>query len=261
MTSVEATRRLEWSGGRLTKMERGEWVRPNPRDIRDLCDLYGVTDDRRREYLIGLAKQGRERGWWHAYRNMLSEEYSTYIGLEAGAAALFVVQLVAVPGILQTEEYARAVAAGGPAEINADQIDRRVEIRRERQKLLTRDDDPLRVWAVLDEAALHREIGGRDVMRAQLQQLVEMADLARVTIQVVPFGSGAHAATSGAFTVLQFPEPEDPDAVYVETPAGELFIEVPAEVARFQVAFQRLQACALSPEASIRMIADIAATT
>lgn len=260
MTSVEATRRLEWSGGRLTKMERGEWVRPNPRDIKDLCDLYEVADQRRRDYLITLAKQGRERGWWHAYRNMLSEEYSTYIGLEAGAASVFIAELAVMPGLLQTEDYARAVIDGGPAEITEEQAQRRIGLRMERQKLVTRDDDPLRVWVVMDEAALRREVGGPEVMRAQLRHICELARLAKVTVQVIPFGVGAHAAVSGAFAILQFPESEDPDAVYVETPAGELFVEVPDEVDRFHVAFRRLHAGALSPSASIDMIAEIAAS-
>lgn len=261
MTSVEATKRLEWSGGRLTKMERGEWKLPNPRDIRDLCDLYGVTDERRRDYLITLARQGRERGWWHAYRDMLSEEYTTYIGLEAGAATVFVVDLVVIPGLLQTEEYAHAVMLGGPAEITTEQIKRRVDLRVERQKLITRHDDPLRLWVVIDEAALRREVGTPEVMRGQLVHICELAELARVTIQVIPFKAGAHAATSGAFSILEFPEPEDPDAVYVENPAGELFVELPAEVEIFHTAYRRLQATALSPEASIEMIAAYAADT
>ncbi|KAB2347546.1 helix-turn-helix domain-containing protein [Actinomadura rudentiformis] len=261
MTSVEATKRLEWGGGKLTKMERREWVRPNPRDIQDLCDLYGVTDERQREYLITLARQGRERGWWHSYRDMLSEEYTTYIGLEAGAATVFVADLVVIPGLLQTEAYARAVVVGGPAEITAEQIDRKVKLRMERQKLITRPDDPLRLWVVIDEAALHREVGSSDVMREQLNHICELAALARVTVQVIPFKAGAHAAASGAFAILQFPEEEDPDAVYVENPAGELFVELPDEVERFHTAYRRLQATALSHEASINLITDYAAKT
>lgn len=265
LTSVEATRRLEWSGGRLTKMERGEWVRPNPRDVRDLCELYGVTDERRRDYLVNLAKQGRERGWWHPYRSMMSEEYSTYIGLEAGADTVFTFDQV-VNGLVQTEDYARALLMDGPAEISAEQVQRRVTLRMERQKLITHDDDPLRVWMVLDEAALRREVGGAAVLRGQLRHLLELAKLARVTVQVIPFSKGAHAAVTGAFTVLRFPEPEDPgavdpDAVYVETPAGELFVEDPEEVGRFQIAFQRLQAAAMDPRDSLAFIAACAADT
>jgi hypothetical protein len=258
MTSVEATKRLEWSGGRLTKMERGEWVRPNPRDIKDLLDLYGVTDPRKREDLITMAKEGREKGWWHAYRQMMSEEYTTYVGLEAGAESVSTFDQV-MNGLLQTEDYARALLLDGPAEITAEQVDKRIDVRARRQELLTREDNPLRLWAVMDEAALRRQVGGRDVLRAQLQHVLNLAELARVTVQVIPFSAGAHAAVTGAFSILGFPEREDPDAVYVETPAGELFVEDLEEVGRFQIAFQRLQATALRPGDSLDLMVAVAA--
>lgn len=254
LTSVEATRRLEWSGGRLTKMERGEWVRPNPRDIKDLCDLYGVTDPRRREYLVNLAREGREHGWWHAFRKMMTEEYSTYIGLEAGAETVFAFDQI-MNGLIQTPDYARGLLVDGAAEIDAESVQRRVDLRMERQKLITRTDEPLRLWAVMDEAALHRLVGGPEVMQAQLRHVLELAALARVTVQIIPFSKGAHASVTGSFSILRFPEPEDPDAVYVETPAGELFVEEPEEVGRFQIAFQRLLATALDPGDSLAMIA------
>ena len=177
MTSVEATKRLDWSSGRLTRMERGEWVRPNPRDIRDLLDLYEVNDERKREYLLTLAREGRQRGWWHPYREMLSERYSTYIGLEADAASVLTFEPLMIPGLLQTADYARGLLAGGPSEHGTDEIEKRVEIRLERQKLLTRDDDPLRLWAVMDEAVLRRSMGGPDVARGQLGHLVELSTL------------------------------------------------------------------------------------
>lgn len=261
MTSVDATKRLEWSSGRLTKMERGEWERPNPRDIRDLCDLYEVTDEDEREELITLAREGRERGWWHPYKRMLSDAYTTYIGLEEGAASVFRFDPSVITGLIQTEAYARAVILGGPAELAADQVEQRVQVRARRQELLTRGQDALRLWAVLDEAALHRQVGGRDVMRAQLEYLIELSKLAKVTLQIVPFDVGAHAGVMGGFSILRFPEPADPDAVYVENPAGELFVEVSEEVEQFQTAFQRLQAQALSPEATITMIATTVAQT
>jgi transcriptional regulator with XRE-family HTH domain len=261
LTSVEVTKRLEWGGGRLTKMERGEWVRPDIGTIRTLLDLYGVTDPDRREKILNIARQARERGWWNSYKSMLSEEYTTYIGLEAGAASVYVADLVVIPGLLQTEDYARALTLGGPAEVAAEQVQRRVDIRTERQKLITRNSDPLRLWVIMDEAALRRRVGGSEVMRDQLHHICHLSELAKVTVQVIPFDIGAHAAVAGAFSILQFPEPEDPDAVYVETPAGELFVEVPDEVARFHTAYDRLQAAALDPGASISMIADYAAST
>jgi transcriptional regulator with XRE-family HTH domain len=260
MTSVEATKRLEWSSGRLTKMERGEWVLPNPRDIRDLCDLYGVTDERQRDYLITLAKEGREKGWWNAHKKDLPETFSHYIGLEAGAAELYVAHPVIIPGLLQTADYARATILGGPAEVDEAEAERRVEVRHERQQnLIFREDDPLRLYVVIDEAALRRQVGGPAVMRAQLEHLADLSKLAKVSIQVVPFGAGAHPAVAGSFSILKFPEPQDPDIVYVETVAGDLFVEEKEEVGDFDIAFRRLQMAALSPVDSIDMIAATAA--
>jgi transcriptional regulator with XRE-family HTH domain len=258
LTSAEATTRLGWGSGKLTRMERGEWVRPNPRDIADLCDLYGVNDDRRRDYLVTLAREGREHGWWHPYRTMLSEAYSTFIGLEAAASSSYTFDQVILPGLLQTEDYARAVILGGPTELGPEEIEQRVKIRMERQHLLTRDD-PIRIWCIFDEAALRRLVGGSDVMRHQLQHLLELGRQgAGVNLQVVPFAAGAHAGASGAFSILEFPEPEDPDAVYIDTPAGELFVEEREEVNRFQIAFEHLRATALSTTDTLTMIADVA---
>lgn len=255
LTAVDVDRRLDWTPGKLAKMERGVWQRPNPRDIRDLLDLYGVDDERRRDYFLMLAREGRERDWWHPYRKMLSERYSTYLGLEAGAASVLTFQSGMLPGLLQTADYARAIMRDGPAELSAEEIDARVEIRTARQDLLTREQDPLRLVAVLDEAVLHRRVGGDAAMRDQFQHLLDLADLPRVTIQVVLFAVGAHAGLSGPFTILEFPEPADPDAVFSDNIAGELLLEEPTDVARFKLAYQRLTAVAASPADSIAMIA------
>jgi transcriptional regulator with XRE-family HTH domain len=255
LTAVDVDRRLDWTPGKLAKMERGVWQRPNPRDIRDLCELYGVDDETRREKLITLARQGRERGWWHPYREMLSERYTTYIGLEAEAASVLTFQSGMVPGLLQTPDYATAVIHGGAHELDPPEVEARVAVRRVRQELLTRSDDPVRLVAVLDEAVLHRNVGGDQVMDEQLAQMHELAELPRVTVQVVPFAVGAHSGLGGPFTLLEFPEPQDPDAAYVENIAGELLIELPEDVAPFKVALRSLQAVALSPADSIAMIA------
>lgn len=258
MTAAQVAKDLSWAVGKLTKMERREWVRPNPRDIRDLCDLYGA-DPAKRQELETLAKEGRERGWWHPYSKMVSQAYSTYIGFEAGAAQLHVFEPMVIHGLLQTEEYARAIVAGGPNELSEEQIEQRVKIRAERQELLTREDDPLRLWVVMDEAALRRQVGGPEVTRLQLRHLLELSKLAKVTLQVTPYSTGAHPGVMGGFTILSFPEPEDLDAVYIETAAGQLFVEEPEEVSRFQIALQRLQAMALTPADSLRMIDDLSA--
>lgn len=261
LTAVDVDRQLDWTGGKLAKMERGVWVRPNPRDIKDLLDLYRVNDDAQRDYLLTLARQGRERGWWHPYRLMVSEAYSTYIGLEAEAASVLTFQSGMVPGLMQTPEYTRALLRNGPSELSAEEIELRVEIRTARQDLLTRKEDPLRLVAVMDEAVLHRPIGGDAVMQAQIDQLLELAELPRVTIQTLPYHIGAHPGLGGPFTILEFPEPVDPDAVYTENIAGELLLEEPKDVASFKLAFQRLNGVALSPSDSITMIARTRAKT
>jgi Domain of unknown function (DUF5753)/Helix-turn-helix domain len=254
LNAVDVDRRLDWTPGKLARMERGHWQRPSPRDIEDLLDLYEVTDERHRDYLLTLARQGRERGWWHRYREMLSRRYTTYIGLEAEAASVLTFESGMVPGLLQTDDYARAVIRGGPSELGSDEIEARVEIRRVRQELLTRPDDPVRLVAIIDEAVLHRRVGGDQVMQAQMERMLELAELPRVTIQVVPFDIGAHSGLGGPFTILEFPEPKDPDAIYVENIVGELLLEEPEDVAPFKVAYQRLTAVAASPADSIAII-------
>jgi hypothetical protein len=201
------------------------------------------------------AKEGRERGWWHPYREMLSETYTTMIGLEIEASTIRTFQLAVIPGILQTPGYANALMRRDPSELSAKEIDDRVEVRMKRQEILT-GNDPVRLWAVIDEAALIRSTGGDAVMRGQMRHLVEMAELPKVTLQVIPFSKGTHPGTKGPFTILEFPERDDPDAVYVENVAGELFIEEPEEVDRFRIAFERLTAVADSPEDTIAMMAQ-----
>lgn len=260
-TAKEIADVLEWQQSKLTHMERNEWKLPRVLDIRALLEVYGVTDERQREELINLARDGRQRGWWHAYREMLSENYSTYIGLEAEAAALLTYQPLVIPGLLQTDDYARAVIEAGPAEVDEAGILQGVEVRAERRSILF-GDDPVRLWAVIDEAALRRAAGGPEVMRAQLLRLGELARTARITLQVIPFSAGVHAgATAGSFTILQFPDEIDQDAVYIDTFAGELFVEEPEEVGRFHTAFRHLVGAALSPVDTLALIADEATRT
>jgi len=259
LTAAEVCKQCGWATGTLTKWERRDWQRPSLSNIRTLADLYGVTDDLKRAELEMLAVEGRERsGWWHAYRSMMSPAYSTYVGLEAGAAELLSFNALIVPGLLQTDSYAHAIVEAGPDELDEKQIDQLIQIRAERQELLTRSDDPLRLWVVLDEAALRRQVGGPEVMREQLAHLLELAKLAKVTVQVAPFDAGAHPGVTGPFTIMTFPDPEDLPAVYIDSPGGQLFVEEPEEVKRFTVAYQRMQAMALPPADSLRMISSLA---
>lgn len=253
LTLVEVAKRLGWSEGKLRWIEAAQWVRPNVGDVMDLLDTYGVTDQRQREKLLRLAREAGQRGWWHPYRDMISERYSTYIGLEAEASALQTYQALVIPGLLQTDDYARALIQAGPAEITEEEVERRIAIRAKRQKILT-GEDPARLSAVIDEAALRRPVGGADVMRAQLERLVQLARLPRVMVQLLPYSLGPHPGLGGPFTILSFPE-SDPDAAYVETIAGELLIEEDSDVERYRSVYRRLLGLALSPADTINMLA------
>ncbi|MCL2583545.1 MAG: DUF5753 domain-containing protein, partial [Streptosporangiales bacterium] len=176
---------------------------------------------------------------------------------EGGAGALRTFEPIAVPGLLQTEDYARATIKGGPRELDGSEIDRRVEVRANRQQILARVDRP-RLWAVLDEAVIRRVVGGPAVMRDQLHCMADAAEQGKTTIQVLPYRAGAHAGTSGPFVVLDFPEATDRSVVYVETLAGDIYFEDGADVERYTIAFERLQAAALHPDESVRMIRQAA---
>jgi transcriptional regulator with XRE-family HTH domain len=256
LSREEAARRLEWSTSTIFRIETGR-SRPQPGNVRVLLDLYGVTGSER-DGLIQLAREARQPGWWHSFRDVLPNPYEVYIGLEGGAASIRNFEPVVVPGLLQTADYARAMFKGGPRELDRDEIERRVEVRLARQQILTRNDRP-RLWAVIDEAVIHRLVGDPAVMRAQLGHLIDTAEQGKTTVQVVPFRAGAHAGTTGPFVILDFPEPTDPAVVYVETLAGDIYLEERADVNRYTIAFDRLLAAALHPDDSVRLIQQVAA--
>lgn len=255
LSREEAAKRLEWSTSTIFRIETGR-TRPQPGNVKVLLELYGVTGPER-DGLIQLAREARQPGWWHSFRDVLPNPYEVYIGLEGGASSLRTFEPVAVPGLLQTEGYARATIKGGPRELDGPEIDRRVEVRANRQQILTRADRP-RLWAVLDEAVIRRVVGGPTVMRDQLGHLADSAEQGKTTIQILPYRAGAHAGTSGPFVVLDFPEATDRSVVYVETLAGDIYFEDSADVERYTIAFERLQAAALHPDESVRMIRQVA---
>lgn len=259
-TVAEVEKRLDWPHAKLSKIERGATRRLARRDMVDLLDLYEVTDPAQREEIFTLVKESREEAWWDPWRKRmeLPDSYTAYISLETEASGLLWYEPWLVPGLLQTEDYARAVIRGTLPEISDAELEQRIELRNERQKLLT-GPSPLRLWAILDEACLHRAVGGRDVMVGQLQNIVELAhDMPHVIIQVLPFSAGAHSGIN-AFEVLEFPDELDLDAVYQETNAGGLMVENSADVIAFRKAFQHLQSLALSERDSLAMIAARAA--
>lgn len=254
LKSAEVANRLEWAPSKLTRMERNEGKRYDVNDIALLCEIYG-TDERLRDHLKQLARDGRKKGWWDPYHAWLSEELSNYIGLEAEAASVLAFEPLIVPGLLQTPDYARAIVGGGLATSSGEQVDAKVEIRMRRQQAL-RDDPALRVVAVMDEAALHRRVGSDEIMRAQFEHLRQLGRLSNVTLHVIPFDAGMHAGVSGSFNILQFPEPTDLDAVYVDLLAGQMFIEEPEEVDTYHEAFLSLVGQAVSPSVTLTMLAE-----
>src|SRR5580658_4977639 len=255
MSREQVSRQLEWSTSTVFRIETGR-NRPQPGNVRALLELYGVTGPER-DGLIQLTRDARKPGWWHSFRDVLPNPYEVYIGLEAGAASIRNFEPLLVPGLLQTEAYTRELSRNGPLELDRDEVERRVEVRMARQRILARDDRP-RLWAVIDEAVIHRQVGGPAVMREQLQHLIATADQGKTTIQVVPYRAGAHAGTAGPFVILDYAEVTDPAVVYVETLAGDIYLEERSDVDRYTLAFDRLVAAALHPDESVQWIEQVA---
>src|ERR1700741_4567195 len=203
VTRDEAGYTIRASGSKISRMELGR-VSFKERDVEDLLDLYGV-DDEEAQALIALAKQANNPGWWHKYGDVLPDWFQVYVGLEEAASLIRLYEVQFVPGLLQTAEYARAVVRLGRPSASPEEVERRVNLRMARQEVLTKPGGP-RLWAVVDEAALRRPIGGGEVMRAQFERLIEAAGENNITLQVVPFAAGAHAAEAGAVTVMRVPE-------------------------------------------------------
>ena len=250
MTVEQAAERLLFSMSKLSRMETGHGI-ATARDIRDLCDLYGVTDEAERDRLMSLAREGKQQAWWQSY----DLPYSTYVGLEAEAVSISDFQSSVVPGLLQTADYARAGHEGAMPRLDPDQIERQIEAKLTRQSLLTQADPPS-FKVVLDEAVLHRAVGGPQVMGAQLGRLIEAARLPNVTVQVIPFTLGAHPAVESNFNILKMPAPTR-GVVFVEGLVGSIYLERDDDLKRYQQIFERLQNIALSPKDTIDAIAKI----
>ncbi|WP_406114168.1 helix-turn-helix domain-containing protein [Streptomyces sp. NBC_01014] len=227
------------SESKISRMELGR-VSFKARDVEDLLTLYGVIDDAERAALLGLAKEANLAGWWHSYGDVLPGWFQTYVGLEGAASLIRAYEVQFVHGLLQTEAYAHAVVSRGNPKASTAEIDRRVALRLERQKALVSESAP-QLHAVLDEAALRRPYGDRNVMRGQLQHLMEISEQPNVTLQVMPFSFGGHAGESGAFTLLRFPESDLSDLVYLEQLTSSLYLDKPEEVAQYEQVMEELQ--------------------
>jgi transcriptional regulator with XRE-family HTH domain len=253
LTVDQVATELLCSPSKVSRMETGQRG-ATARDVRDLCDLYGVTDPDERARMARLAAEGKQQGWWQSYE---LDYFATYVGLEEDATVTKNFQSTTVPGLLQTADYARAMHESGVPEFAPERIEQIIRARLKRQQSLTKDS-PLRLWAILDEPVLHRLVGGPHVMRDQLQQMVDAAQLPNVTIQVIPFSAGAHPAMESSFDILEFSAPT-PSLVYVEGLIGNMYLERAQDLLRYEEVFERLCDISLSPQESIELISETAA--
>jgi transcriptional regulator with XRE-family HTH domain len=254
ITPERAGYEIRASRSKISRLENGR-VRLKGRDVTDLLTLYGVTDEDLRSRFLALAEQSNTPDWWTKYGDVLPDWFETYLSLEAAATTIRSFEVQFVHGLFQTEDYARAVL--GRKTAPPGEIERRVALRLKRQDLLSRPNPP-RIWSVMDEAVLRRPVGGPAVMRAQFDHLIEVAGLARVTLQVVPFTSGAHAGESGSFAVLRFEERDLPDVVYLEQLTGAIYLDQRADVERYLGVVNELSTEALTPDETMRFIHQLA---
>ncbi len=255
VTREEAGYTIRASGSKISRMELGR-VGFKQRDVADLLTLYGVVNADERASLLAMVEEANAPGWWHRYSDILPTWFQSYIGLEASATLIRCYEVQFIPGLLQTEEYSRAVVKLGHGRLPPDEVERRVSLRRQRQKILARPG-PVRLWAVLDEAALRRPIGGRDVMRSQLEHLLSMISAPNITVQVIPFASGGHAAFGGAFTLLRFRDPQMSDVVYTEQLTGALYVDRREDVDRYLEAMERLCVDAFPPARTADVLVEL----
>ena len=252
LTCEEVAEHLECSASKISRVETGR-VSVSPRDVRDMLELYGVPEQQR-DSLVQLSRDSRQKGWWHAYSDPVNPQFTTYVGLESAASEIRVYEVNIIPGLLQTQDYARTMIKAGMMNGRHEDVERKVALRMARQPALTRDDPPM-LWTVVDEAALRRRVGGTELMRAQLEHVLELSSLKNVAMQVIPFGAGAHPAMGRPFVILVFPERIDPDVVYLEDLTSALWVENVDEVDRYNVFFNHLRATALSFESSAALMA------
>jgi transcriptional regulator with XRE-family HTH domain len=248
--------RIGTSETSVFRYEKGE-TRPQPAVVASMLDLYEVKDAERDE-LLEMARDARKRGWWHRHRQTLKPGFDSYIGLEAAASVVRTYEAQTVPGLLQTGAYARANVLATSANVVPAEVEEKVSVRISRQDLVTRSTDPIQIAAILDEAVLRRQVGGPQAMQQQIRHLIAMATLPNVVIHVLPFAVGAHPGMEGPFCLLSFPEPDDPDLVYLEQATSGLVPEEPEEVRRYTLMFGTLLGKALPAVESVTFMTHIA---
>jgi transcriptional regulator with XRE-family HTH domain len=255
VTRKEAAEALHAPENKIGRVEQGR-AGLDEDDVVALLKLYGIDDRGERDALLTVVREASRPGWLQAYSNAMPAWFRPYVDLEEAAQVIRTYEVQFIPGLLQTPEYTRAVVAQGMSDPPAEEIDRRVELRMRRQRLLHQSHPP-RLWAVIDEAALWRPIGGVDVARAQLRALHEAARRENITVQVMPFRVGGHAGEAGAFTILRFPEPELPDIAYLEQLTGAMYLEKDDDMDHYTAAMERLCVQSASPEESMDLISKI----
>ncbi|MFG2722669.1 helix-turn-helix domain-containing protein [Streptomyces sp. NPDC048416] len=254
MTAEEVAERLLVSQSKISRLENGRRS-ISQRDVRDLCGVYEVEDHRIVDSLMQMAKDSRQQGWWHAFGDI---PYSVYIGLETDAASLRVYDPQVVPGLLQTRQYAEALIAGALPETAQSDVEKRVNVRLRRQERVKAAENPLRLWVVIDEAALRRRVGDRQLMINQLESLIEQSQLPHVTVQVLPFSMGAHPGINGQYAILEFPDASDSSVVYIEGITSDLYLEKANDVQKYSVMYEHLRAQALNVDQTREFITAIA---
>jgi transcriptional regulator with XRE-family HTH domain len=255
ITREDAGHAIRGSESKISRMELGR-VSFKERDVLDLLTLYDVMDERERDEALSLMRNANTPGWWYRYNDLLPTWFQSYLGLEAAASLIRTYEIQFVPGLLQTEAYARAVILLGHASARAEEIERRVKLRLERRHILGRPNPP-EFWAVVDEAVLRRPVGSAAVMREQLQALIEAAQQPWVRLQVIPFQAGGHAAAGGAFSILRFPEPDLTDVVYVEQLTSALYLDKADDVDQYAEAMSRLSIDATLPSQTAHILGEI----
>lgn len=251
LTIEEVAEKLEMSASTVSRMETAQ-VGVRPRDLRLLLDIYEVSDAER-DQLLQIARERRQQRWWQEYADLPNIPLA---GLEEEASTIWQFSTQLVPGLLQTEAYARAVLEAIRLDDKPGDIERRLEVRLHRQEVLNRENAP-EYWAVLDEAVVRRQVGGPSVMAGQLGYLIEVAKLPNMTLQVLPFAGGEHAGMDGEFTLLHYRESADPDVVYIENTGSDLYLEGPEVTRRYNRIFDRVRAAAQNPGESIRTLGSI----
>ncbi|MFC7220200.1 helix-turn-helix domain-containing protein [Streptomyces polyrhachis] len=251
-----AAETVRGSQAKISRLELGR-VGYKERDVADLLTLYGVTQEAEREVWLSLARRANSPGWWHKYSDLLPSWFEPLLGLEEAASIIRTYQVQFVPGLFQTAEYARAVT-GLDRQGRDEDAERRVELRLRRQKVVTRPDGP-KVWAVLDEAVLRRVVAAPEVMRGQVDHLLELSRLPNVTVQIAPFTAGAAAAEGCPMTLLRFTEPDLPDVVYLEQVSSALYLDKREDVNRYQLVMDRLSTMAESRQSTLRFLERIRA--